>query len=166
MNLLFFQIVKHCNSRSHGTRASAESSCLVDRPGWGDHFHNFSPAAKNPYRQPSTHNLSEGSHIRHYSEVFLCSSHCKPESGDNLIEYKKHIIFLSELPEFLQVAGKGSYRAYVSEYRLYYHCSELISILFHKPGHCFNIIVWSLKSVLREIHRNAQGIRFSKSCSS
>ena len=40
---------------------------------------------------------------------------------------------------------------------------KVVPVLFHKRGHCFNIIVRSLQGVFSEIRRNAEGIRFSKS---
>src|ERR1035437_2844938 len=144
MNIFLLKIIKHGNTSSYRTWASAESPCLVDSPGWGNHFHNFPPASKNSYRQASTYDLSQNGYIRNDAEVFLCPPHREPKPCNNLIENKKYVIFQGEFPEFLKVSIHRENRTHIPKNGFNYHCSHIVLILFYEVSHCFNIVIRSL----------------------
>src|SRR6478672_9345536 len=138
----------------HGQRVPGKRACLIDRPNWRDHVHQFIPAAVGAYRKASTDDFAERRKIGLDSVKLLRAAQGETKACHHFIENKYGSVLFGDLAQKLQVPGSWRDYAHVAHHRFHNHAGNLVFEL----GECFFqrllIVVWQSQCELRLLRKH------------
>ena len=69
--------------------------------------HDVGAGAERSQRKASSDDLSQRANIRNDAIAFLSAPAGEAKPGDNLVEYKQHVVFVAKITQALQETGRG-----------------------------------------------------------